>query len=61
MQYTDKVLEQTLAIAGEQGLSIFNLITLQDIDTGENLKEWVRSSEGFTNPILEYARTVLTE
>jgi rSAM/selenodomain-associated transferase 1 len=58
---TDKVLEQTLAIADKQGLSIFSLITLRDIDTGEDMKEWVQSSEGCSNPILEYARTVLTE
>jgi rSAM/selenodomain-associated transferase 1 len=58
---TNKVLEQTLAIAGKQGLSVFSLITLRDIDTGDDLKEWVRSSEGINNPILEYARSVLTE
>jgi rSAM/selenodomain-associated transferase 1 len=58
---TDKVLEQTLAIADKQGLSIFSLITLRDIDTGEDMKEWVQSSEGCSNPILEYARTVFTE
>jgi glycosyltransferase A (GT-A) superfamily protein (DUF2064 family) len=58
---TNKVLEQTLAIAGKQGLSVFSLITLRDIDTGDDLKEWVRSSEGINNPILEYARAVLTE
>ena len=57
---TDKVLEQTLTIAGEQGLSVFSLTTLRDIDTGDDLKEWVRSSEGINNPILEYAKTVLS-
>ncbi|MFC1964712.1 TIGR04282 family arsenosugar biosynthesis glycosyltransferase [Chloroflexota bacterium] len=56
---TDKVLEQTLTIASEQELSVFSLITLRDIDTEHDLKEWVRSSEGTTNPILEYARAVL--
>jgi rSAM/selenodomain-associated transferase 1 len=56
---TDKVLEQTLMIAGEQGLSVFSLISLRDIDTGDHLNEWVRSSEGIDNPILEYARAVL--
>jgi hypothetical protein len=56
---TDKVLEQTLKVARDQGLSVFSLITLRDIDTGDDLKEWVRSSEGINNPILEYARTVL--
>ena len=56
---TDKVLEQTLTIAGEQGLSVFSLITLRDIDTGDDLEELVRSSEGINNPILEYARAVL--
>jgi rSAM/selenodomain-associated transferase 1 len=56
---TDKVLEQTLTIADEQGLSVFSLNTLRDIDTGDDLKEWVRSSEGTSNPILEYARAVL--
>jgi rSAM/selenodomain-associated transferase 1 len=58
---TDKVLEQTLNIAGKQGHSVFNLITLRDIDTWEDLKEWVRASEGTSNSILEYARTVLME
>jgi rSAM/selenodomain-associated transferase 1 len=57
---TNKVLEQTLAIAGKQGLSVFSLITLRDIDTGDDLEEWVRSSEGINNPILEYARAVLS-
>jgi rSAM/selenodomain-associated transferase 1 len=56
---TDKVFEQTLMVAREQGLSVFNLITLRDIDTGDDLIEWVRSSEGINNPILEYARTML--
>ena len=56
---TDKVLEQTLSIAGEQGLSVSSLITLRDIDTGEDLEEWVRASAGDDNPILEYARAVL--
>jgi rSAM/selenodomain-associated transferase 1 len=56
---TDKVLEQTLAIACNQGLSVFSLITLRDIDTEDDLGEWVRSSEGINNHILEYARSVL--
>jgi rSAM/selenodomain-associated transferase 1 len=56
---TDEVLEQTLTVAREQGLRVFSLITLRDIDTGDDLKEWVRSSKGINNPILEYARTVL--
>ena len=56
---TDKVLEQTLSIASEQGLSVFTLNTLSDIDTGDDLKEWVRASAGASNPVLEYARTML--
>lgn len=56
---TDEVLEQTLTIADKQGLSVFSLITLRDIDTGNDLKEWVRASAGISNPILEYAKIVL--
>ena len=56
---TDKVFEQTLTIAGQLGLSIFSLNTLRDIDTGDDLKEWVRAAVGISNPILEYAKTVL--
>lgn len=56
---TDKVLEQTLTKAGEQGLSIFSLITLRDIDTENDLAEWVKASVGISNPVMEYARTLL--
>ena len=56
---TDKVLEQTLTIAGEQGLRVVSLITLRDIDTGHDLKEWVKESAGISNSILEYAKTAL--
>jgi glycosyltransferase A (GT-A) superfamily protein (DUF2064 family) len=57
---TDKVLEQTLTIAGEQQLSVSSLLTLRDIDTGDDLIEWVRASAGINSPVLEYARAVLT-
>jgi len=56
---TEKVFEQTLTIADKLGLSVFSLPTLRDIDTRDDLKEWVRTSAGNSNPILEYAKSAL--
>jgi rSAM/selenodomain-associated transferase 1 len=58
---TDKVLGQTLAIGSKLELSVSTLITLRDIDTGDDLAEWVRASEGINNPVLKYARAMLSE
>jgi rSAM/selenodomain-associated transferase 1 len=56
---TEKVLGQTLAIAGAKGLSVSLLAALRDIDTGDDLRDWVRESVDTKNPVFTYTMTEL--
>ncbi|MFC2038189.1 TIGR04282 family arsenosugar biosynthesis glycosyltransferase [Chloroflexota bacterium] len=56
---TESVLDETIAIASSLGLSVSRLASLRDIDTEDDLKEWVRASAGTSSPLMEYAESIL--
>ncbi len=56
---TEKVLKQTLSVAEKLRLTVCSLPELRDIDTEEDLREWMKTAADNTNPILIYTNSVL--
>jgi hypothetical protein len=52
---TDRVLSQTLDAAGRLGMSVKMMPQLRDIDTVEDLREWMETA-ATDNPVLQYLR-----
>ncbi len=56
---TEKVLGQTMEIIEALKLGVYILPELRDIDTEEDLRQWVKTAADRSNPVLVYAGTAM--
>lgn len=56
---TEMVLGQTMSIIEALRLDVYILHELRDIDTGEDLRQWVKTAADRSNPALVYAETAM--